>query len=264
MFAALLCTVPAVADEYYYDSNQLNTYSDTNYSDSDNSFTLVNDQRQNNDQAQQSLRLSQDKPSDHPYARKSGEYYFYAGYLYSYHINLSKSHGITASPAAGISSISISPKSSLADQYQGVEVGFATAWSRHFDLQIAYIQQFKETKRSSILSTSASTTYPDSPASLAMKGLSVDFAFILNPDDRFRIAPELGMSVEHYHETATVNSVNYTNDATEINPTAGLEFAFQLSKRLAIRANVQYAYHPSSDFSSGEVNGMLGFSMITN
>lgn len=197
---------------------------------------------------------------EYPYARAGDDYYLFANYTYSYNFN-DKADQIIQNKNPNISSVVVSPASSLPDQFHGVEAGFGHQCGKHFDLEIAYIQNIKNTRKSAI-AAQGGLPVSGSSASLETKGAAVNLAYIFNPKEQFQTAFELGAKIENFRELVTQSSNNYELTSTEINPTAALEFIFQLSAQLAIRAKAEYTYHPTNPYASGQIAGAVGFSCI--
>lgn len=239
--SALSCVIPAFADSsYFYDSSQ--------YPEETAEQIM---QQKEQEAAQEKAR----------FARTGNDYYVYAGYLYSYHFNDKNTLLILGSDL--FTQANISPKDNLPNTFNSVEVGFGKQWSKHLDFQIAYVQQFNKSKNSQI-AVVASPLVPGT-ATIRKKGLSFDFLYIFNPDDRFQVGAELGVEVMHISDTIVANSITYQlpdDNTTEIDPTSGLELVFEMTPSLALRVNGQYAWHTQSKVSSGEVNAFVGLSYI--
>lgn len=254
--SALSCVIPAFAhSEYFYDSSQ---------------YTEIS----------QAEIAKQEKEAELRFARTGHDYYVYGGYLYSYHFN--DKNAVTSSETTvgnfGITAtVTLSPQAALSDTFNGLEIGFGKQWSRHLDFQIAYIQEFEKIKHGTgtvIAGSSAASSL--TTAKISMKGIGINFLYLLNPDDRFQVGAKLGLRIEHYNETVIATTTPITppnipptntyelpgHNTAEIDPAGGLEFVYSITPELAVRLNGVYVWHTQSKISSGEVNAFVGLSYI--
>lgn len=190
---------------------------------------------------------------DSEYARDGKSVYLYGGYLYMDRFLTTNSQSATN----GSSTITYSPKTSVPDVFSGFEVGFGKELTRHIDLQMGYLQTLKQTRHSTIGSSASSI-------SARMNGVQAAIGYVFNPDDEFQVMAKLGALVYETNETILVGSTSYTPDASsvKINPTAGVEALFQVTKKVAVRVSVTGAVSTYSSATRGELYAMGGLSYI--
>lgn len=190
---------------------------------------------------------------DSEYARDGKSVYLYGGALYMHRFLTTNNQSATS----GSSTISYSPKTSIPDGLIGFTVGFGKELTRHIDLQLGYLQTLKKTRKSTIGSSASSI-------SARMNGVQAAVGYVFNPDDEFQIMAKLGALIYETQETILVGSTSYTPDASsvKINPTAGVEALFQVTKKVAIRVNATYAASTYSSAAHGELYAMGGLSYV--
>ena len=192
------------------------------------------------------------KVSDEPdFSRNGRAVYFDINYLYTIRLLSSTPQSIVS----GSSTLTYVPKNVFPSNFHGFLVGVGKEWSRRIDLQLAFLQSFRESKTS----VSNKINYT---VSTKRNGLLADIAFVCNPDDQFQVLLKGGALLEETYDNITASNATYypVRDDTRIDPALGLEFLFQFSKHFGLRLNTVYVADAQSSNSHGEINAYGGLS----
>ena len=208
----------------------------------------------------------QKAPEQHDdyFARDGKAYYIYAGYYYA-HLFLPTANRTLTNASATPASVSFSPKSAAPDGFHSVEIGFGKELSEHFDLEVAYFQQFEDSKTTNTVQSSSPTAQP-LKVSLDMKGGAFNVAYFFNPEDQFQVAAMLGVNLVDVHQDAVfqgstpANAVYTKADKLEINPTWGMQLVAMFTPEFGFRMGVEYELSTDRTMSHGQIEGFGGFS----
>lgn len=189
--------------------------------------------------------------NDSAYARNGKAFYILGGFLYTMRFL----RNLTETATSSSSSVSYSPKNAVPKDFYGFEIGFGKELNRHVDVQVAYLQNLRKTRHSTI---------NGSPASVSgkMYGAQGLIGYMINPNDRFQVMPTVGALLYEITQRMTVGGVSYSISGSRMrfNPAAGVEFAIFCTKRFAFRLSALYAANTYHSASRGELNVMGGIS----
>lgn len=190
--------------------------------------------------------------TDQDYAHTANDAYVYAGYVFAYRF-LNKSHQTITNHTG--TAVSYEVEGNTPRYFHSVEAGVGKAISRYVDLQLAYIQQFQQTKNSTISGQASNNR-------VSMQGLNANLLWIFNPDDQFQVGAKIGVQIADFREKVLLNNVAYypVDDTTEINPRFGLDAIYQFSKQVALRVGATYTLSIHRVFYAGSLEGFAGLS----
>lgn len=187
---------------------------------------------------------------DSQYARTGHSVYFYGGYLYTERFLSGKAQTL------GQTSTMYVPRIAFPSSFSGFEFGVGKEFSRHVEIQLAYLQTFKE-KKSSLYSGAQYNV------SSRLNAMLADVGFVINPDDQFQVVTRVGAMVREFYDTVAVGGVpvsGFSTNQTKIEPVAGVDLICHFSRHIAIQAGALYVADSHSNFSHGEINGLAGLS----
>lgn len=186
------------------------------------------------------------------YSRNGRDLYLFGGGLFTYRFLSDDSQTVT-SPSGSRSYV---PKNVMPDDFYGIELGFGKELSRHFDAQVAYLQNFSKTKDSRVSGNTSMT--------VKMNGIAADVGYVFNPDSQFQVMAKFGTLLSDFHQSITIDNVSYypTLDSTKIDPLLGLDFITQFTQRVALRIGVTYAFSTYREASNGQADAFAGLSYI--
>ncbi|OGT49107.1 MAG: hypothetical protein A3E82_04840 [Gammaproteobacteria bacterium RIFCSPHIGHO2_12_FULL_38_11] len=193
---------------------------------------------------------------DYPFARNGHSFYFFGGYMYTYRFLSDDTKKLTN---GSNDSITFVPSTALPNSFNALEVAAGKECTQHLDVQVAYIQQFSETK-----TTGAAATRLNS--SVKMTGLLGDILFVFDPDEQFQVGAKLGAMLSEFYYTFTYGSSSTSyyplSQNTKIDPAVGLDFLMQFSKHTGIRLDTVYVADIQNNNSHGELNTTIGLNYI--
>lgn len=228
---------PAVFADYYFDSS--------NYP------------------VEPNMKITAENSPEVQYAHTKNRFYFYAGYVYTYRFLNGVTQSVVSIQPSPVTATYPVNKNNTPSSFHGMTVGIGKALSDHVDVQVAYLQDFKEKKQ--FTAADSGGIGSSGRNEISMKGFLADVLYIFNPHSRMRVGIKGGVTVADFDEKIVTPTASWRplDNTTEVNPNMGLDLVLQMAKHVALRVDGLYTFSAYRNFYDGDIAVMAGLSINT-